>query len=113
MEHILLERTNEPDLQFTGHEIAAATTHTREGPNNTRYTNYTLYKTSEDIKSCKYILYTQNITLWVNEQSNHKTNTFNNLEEIRDHLCPNPDYISDTVKELLQAAGLPIVETLK
>jgi hypothetical protein len=73
-ETITVERDNDADLRFEGEQIASASSHHFEGPQNTRWTELTLYKT----KGGRLVCSKTGCTRWLGERTRHSAHVVDN-----------------------------------
>lgn len=98
METFTLKRDNEPDIRFTGEEVATADSYDPVGgPRNTRWTELTLYRTTGG----KWVCHEVGITRWEGERTRYKAH----ICETDQELCEALGY-GWLAKELYDEAGI-------
>jgi len=107
MEEIVVKRDGERDLAFVGRLIASESTRTNNGPNNSRWNDYSVYRT----KSGKYVFADEFTTLWQGEDDQANAGVFNSLEELFKYL-ENTYGMSFVVKSLAEQLEYDMTENI-
>jgi hypothetical protein len=77
-ETITVERDNDAELRFEGEQIASASSHHFEGPQNIRWTELTLYRT----KGGRLVCSKTGCTRWQGERTRHSAHVVDNEEAL-------------------------------
>ena len=103
METITLERTGGKNVRFKGELLASASGRWFNGVEQTRWTDYDLYKTDTG----KYVVAISSITCWQGESDRYQVEVCSTPEEVYNFLTDSDGYgycFSDLAKEVLQEA---------
>ena len=100
---LIVTRDNEPDLRFTGIEIAYESSKKPDGPSSSRWTEITLYRTD----SGKYVVERRALTIHQGESDKHEGFVCDDHQGIIDVL--GHGWVS---KSIYDQAGIDAVEDI-
>lgn len=111
MEKIRLHRDNQKDLVFNGEEIASTSSKWISGQDQTRWTEYTLYRTAGG----KYVLQRVYITRWQGESGSEEAEIFDDADALGEHIggeISNTEYalIAEAAKKCPELESLIVEE---